>query len=66
MFMLLLPWRHAPLLSVTQYYFKIHLSEDERHKREKKKFSEDKNVHLEANHDCLDAAAAESMRTYFR
>lgn len=35
MAMLLLPWRHTPPLSVTQSYFKIHLSQDERSEREK-------------------------------
>lgn len=34
MSMLLLPWRHAPPLSVMQSYFKIHLSQDERSERE--------------------------------
>lgn len=34
MSMLPLPWRHTPPLSVTQSYFKIHLSQDERSERE--------------------------------
>lgn len=45
MLMLLLPWRRASLLCVTQYDSKTHLSDGER--SERGEFRDD--VHLEAN-----------------